>query len=190
MSAENLNICFKNVPDLISSLFTGESSLLWNGQTCSSLKMFSVLNSWSYQYRYLIGSLSELLVNIWIVDSLLCIINNSLSNGTFPDDWKLARVIPFYKKNCDMNIMSNYRPISVSAHIAKMVEQWVRSQLGSDLGEHAFISTDQSAYLKGHSAQTSLYLVIDDWLKNINDNQTNGVYFWYFNVLIPSVIIS
>ena len=66
-----------------------------------------------------------------IVDSLLCIINDSLSNGTFPDDWKIARVTPVYKNNGDINIMSNYRPISVIGHIAKIVEQLVRSQLVS-----------------------------------------------------------
>ena len=110
-----------------------------------------------------------------IVDSLLCIINDCLSNGTFPDDWKIARVTPVYKNNGDINVMSNYRPISVIGHIAKMVEQLVRSQLVSYLEEHAFISTDQSAYLKGHSTQTSLHRVIDDWLENINDNQTTGV---------------
>ena len=110
-----------------------------------------------------------------IVDSLLCIMNDSLSNGIFPDDWKIARVTPVYKNNGDINIMSNYRPISVIGHIAKLVEQLLRSQLVSYLEEHAFISTDQSAYLKGHSTQTSLYRVIDDWLENINDNQTTGV---------------
>ena len=56
-----------------------------------------------------------------------------------------------------------------------MVEQPVRSQLVSYLETHVFISTDQSAYPKGHSTQTSLHRVIDDWLENINDNQTTGV---------------
>ena len=37
------------------------------------------------------------------------------------------------------------------------------------LEEHNFISVDQSAYLKRHSAQTSLHHVIDDWLENVND---------------------
>ena len=54
-----------------------------------------------------------------------------------------------------------------------MVEQLVRSQLASYLEEHAFISTDQSAYLKGHSTQISLHRVIDDWLENINDIWNN-----------------
>ena len=107
-----------------------------------------------------------------IVDSSLCIINDSLSSGTFPDDWKLVRV---YNNIGDENIMSNYRPISVIGNIAKMVEQLVRLQLVLYLEEHAFISPAQSAYLKGHSKQTSLHRVIDDWLENMNDNQTTGV---------------
>ena len=38
MSAEDFNIYFKNVPDLISSSFTGDCSLLWKGQ--ESIYMF------------------------------------------------------------------------------------------------------------------------------------------------------
>ena len=187
MSAEEFNIYFKNVPDLISSSFTGESSLLWKGQ--ESIYTFKFKDVQRTDLMTLLISLSDKtgmdilgfdrkLVKIageHIVDSLLCIINDSLSNGTFPDDWKIARVTPVYKNNGDINVMSNYRPISVIGHIAKMVEQLVRSQLVSYLEEHAFISTDQSAYLKGHSTQTSLHRVIDDWLENINDNQTTGV---------------
>ena len=128
-----------------------------------------------------------------IVDSLLCIINDSLSNGTFPDDWKLARVPPVYKNNGDVNIMSNYSPISVIGHIAKMVGQLVHSQLVAYLEEHAFISTDQSAYLKGHSTQTSLHHVIDDWLENINDNQTTVVCLFdiskYFDTISHHILL-
>ena len=33
---------------------------------------------------------------------------------------------------------------------------------------------DQSAYLKRHFTQTSIYRVIDDWLKNLNDRAITG----------------
>ena len=56
-----------------------------------------------------------------------------------------------------------------------MVEQIVRSQLVSYLEENAFISTDQSVYLKGHSTQTSLHHTVDDRLESINDNQTTEI---------------
>ena len=158
MNAEDFNIYFKNVPDLISSL-------LWKGQ--ESIYKFKFIDLQRNDLINLLLSLCDKtgmdvlgfdqrlvrLAGEHIVDSLLCIINDSLSNGTFPD----------------------YRPISVIGHIAKMVEQLIRSQLVSYLEEHAFILPDQSAYLKGHSTQTSLHRVIDDWLENINDNQTTGV---------------
>ena len=102
-----------------------------------------------------------------IFDSLLYIINDSLLHGTFPDEWKLARVTPVFNNSGDVDVMYNYRPISVIGHIAKMMEQLVRSQLVRYLEEHSFITPDQSAYLKGHSTQTSLHRVIDDWLDNI-----------------------
>ena len=51
----------------------------------------------------------------------------------------------------------------------------MRSELVNYLEEHSFITPDQSAYLKGHSTQTSLHPVIDDWLENINKNQITGV---------------
>ena len=63
----------------------------------------------------------------------------------------------------------------VIGHIAKMVEQLVQSQLIRYLEEHSFITPDQSAYLKGHSTQTSLHRVIDDWLDNINEDKIIGM---------------
>ena len=135
MSAEDFNIYFKNVPNLISSSFTGDCSLLWKGQ--ESIDMFKFADVERNDLIELLISLSDKtgmdilgfdrrlvrLAGEHIVDSLLCIINDSLSSGTFPDEWKLAWVTPVYKNNGDVNIMSNYRPISVIGHIAKMVEQ-------------------------------------------------------------------
>ena len=46
---------------------------------------------------------------------------------------------------------------------------YVVAMLVAYLEEHAFISMDRSAYLKGHSTQTSLHRVNDDWLENINE---------------------
>ena len=176
MNAEDFNIYFKNVHDLISSSFVVDSSLLWKGQESIYTFMFidvqrndliNLLLSLSDKTGMDILGFNRRLVRHageHIVDSLSCIINDSLSNGTFPDDWKLARVTPVYKNNGDVNIMSNYRPISVIGHIAKMVEQFARSQLESYLEEHAFISPNQSAYLKGHLTVNMVW----QWMKRSN----------------------
>ena len=59
-------------------------------------------------------------------------------------------------------------------HIAKLVEQLIRNQRVAYSDEHSFITPDQFAYLKGHSTQTSLHRVIDDWLENVNESQITG----------------
>ena len=187
MGAEDFNIYFKNVPDVITSSFTDDSSLLWKGQESiytfksndiQRLDLLELFISLSDKTGMDILGFNRKLIKIaghHIADSILYIINDSLSNGVFPEDWKLARVTPVFKNNGDVDAMSKYRPISVIGHIAKMVEQLVRSQLVNYLEEHSFITPDQSAYLKGHSTQTSLHRVIDDWLENINENQITAV---------------
>ena len=205
MGAEDFNIYFKNVPDVITISFTDASSLQWKGQ--ESVYTFKFNDIQRTDLLRLFISLSDKtgmdilgfdrkLIKIAghpIADSLLYIINDSLSNGVFPEDWKLARVIPVFKNNGDVDVMSNYRPISVIGHIAKMVEQPVRSQLVSYLEEHSFITPDQSVYLKDHSTQTSLHRVIDDWLENINENQITGVCFLdiskYFDTISHSILL-
>ena len=49
------------------------------------------------------------------------IINMSITQGIFPDELKLARVIPVYKCN-DKQTLSNYRPISILTLISKVLE--------------------------------------------------------------------
>ena len=54
------------------------------------------------------------------------------------------------------------------------------------LKRHAFISTDKSAYLKGHFTQTSLHRVIDYWLEILMTiRPLPSVFFIFLNVLIP-----
>ena len=99
--------------------------------------------------------------------TIFSVINKSLKSGVFEQDWKNARVTPFYKDDGNINDENNYRPISVIGHIAT-IEYLVSYQIIDFLEEH-FISMDQSAYIKIYSTQTSLHRVIDDWLETVND---------------------
>ena len=47
-----------------------------------------------------------------IAPSLTKLFNKSLSYGKLPDDWKLANIVPVYKKG-EKNQVENYRPISL-----------------------------------------------------------------------------
>ena len=109
-----------------------------------------------------------------ISKSLAYVVNSSLDNGIVHEDRKKTRVTPIYKNEGEINDENNFRPISVISHITKMIESFVSNQIIKYLEDHAFISIDQSAYLKRHSTQTSLHRVIDDWLEQIHDNSLTG----------------
>ena len=113
----------------------------------------------------------------YLVPSLTYLFNCSLSNGLVPIDWKYSRVTPIYKGAGAVSDCSNYRPISVIAHIAKLFEKEVQCQLMSYLVNHDFISLDQYAYRKYHSTSTCLHSTIDEWLQSIDESLKVGVTF-------------
>ena len=56
------------------------------------------------------------------LDSVQLILNQATTLSSFPDEWKIARVIPSYK-NGPRRIPGNYRPISDLLAISKIMER-------------------------------------------------------------------
>ena len=56
--------------------------------------------------------------------SLTFIFNLSISSGIFPDEWKIAKILPMYKSG-PRNVLENYRPISILPVVAKVLEKEV-----------------------------------------------------------------
>ena len=60
-----------------------------------------------------------------IKPSLTFIVNKSIISGEFPSSWKEAKVKPLFKSGAKDDI-SNYRPISISPSLSKLIEKWVK----------------------------------------------------------------
>ena len=99
-------------------------------------------------------------------------------SGTFPDDWKCARVTPLFKQG-EASDLNNYRPISVISVIAKVFERIVYDQLYNCLSNEDIISTHQSGFRSLHSTVTALLEAIatDNWAFNIDRGNVNAVVF-------------
>ena len=54
-------------------------------------------------------------------------------------------VTPAYKGKGDVMNTTNYRPLSVVAHVSKIVEKLIQQQVMHYLEIHEFITNDQSA---------------------------------------------
>ena len=173
---KNLDCNFKNKPD--NFLWKGpKSRYVFKFHHISFQDIQLYLNSMTNKHGNDILGMDIKLLKIAcpvISKSLAYVVNSSLDNGIVHDDWKKARVTPVYKNEGEINDENNFRPISVISHIEKMIERFVSDQIIKYLEDHAFISIDQSAYLKRHSTQTSLHRVIDDWLEQIHDNSLTG----------------
>ena len=125
------------------------------------------------------SKLLKLAANI-ISKPLAFMFNASFNSSIVLTDWKTARICPVYKGKGNKNDKTNYRPISVISHVAKIYEKCVQSQLLHYLNQHDLISVDQSAFIKHHSTQTLLHKVTDNWYENIENGLITGV--CYFDV--------
>ena len=93
----------------------------------------------------------------------------SIDIGEIPKEWSLANICPLFKKS-DRSLACNYRPVSLTCVHCKLLEHIVCSNIMAHLDEHKLLSDRQHAFRKGHSCETQLTTVINDWAK-ILDNR-------------------
>ena len=81
----------------------------------------------------------------YIAPSLTHIFNLTLTQNYIPSDWKKWKKakITIYKGKGSKLVHSNYRPISVVPHIAKILEKYVYSLGYNYLENHDLLTVDQ-----------------------------------------------
>lgn len=87
-----------------------------------------------------------------IVFPLFILFRRSLDEGIFPSVWKICSVSPVFKSG-DPSLVSNYRPISILPHIAKLFESIVYSCVKRSLNH--IIVDDQHGFRPGKSTVTN-----------------------------------
>ena len=101
---------------------------------------------------------------------LLYLCNLSMQSGVFPDESKLARVIPLYKKNSKYKL-DNYRPISILPAFSKIIERLVCNRLVFYLESNNLISNNQHGFRQGRSTTSAVLGVTDNILRSFNQSK-------------------
>jgi hypothetical protein len=102
-----------------------------------------------------------------LLDPLIHLINLSLAQGIFPDELKLAKVIPIFKSG-NLNTFTNYRPISVLPILSKLFERVYYNRLFDFLTQEKLLFNNQFGFRKSHSTQMPLILLTDHILNAID----------------------
>jgi len=86
--------------------------------------------------------------------------NFCLCLGTFPDQWKIAQVIPIFKKGDPLQC-TNYHPISLLPCISKVFEKLLFNHIFSFLKTHSLLNKHQSGFIPGDSTVNQLIAICD-----------------------------
>ena len=90
-----------------------------------------------------------------LIDPIAKIFRKSLDTGVVPRIWRQANVVPIFKKG-DKGESSNYRPISLTSVVGKMLEAIIARAIRKHLDDHSLIKNSQHGFTKGKSCLTNL----------------------------------
>ena len=96
----------------------------------------------------------------YLLSPITIIINQMLNTGYFPDNLKIAKVIPIFRKD-DPSLCNNYRPISLLPAISKIFEKVIFKQLYDYFTDNNLFYQHQYGFRSGHSTEMAVLETID-----------------------------
>lgn len=106
-----------------------------------------------------------------IISPLAYVFNLSITQGVFPAELKIARVIPLYKAGDPLQF-SNYRPVSVLPVFSKILERLMYERLLAFVNKNMILYSYQFGFRFGHSPNLALIILID----KVTNALENGEY--------------
>ena len=129
-------------------------------------------------------------ISLSILKPLVHVLNLSISQGTFPNELKIAKVIPLFKSGDKYNVV-NYRPISILPFFSKLFERVIYNRVVNFLEFNNVLYCCQFGFRKKTTLHVSPFhiLLIMSFNHLMNEN-LQLVYFWTSaRPLIPWIIV-
>ena len=102
------------------------------------------------------------------------IFDKSLQTGTLPTEWLTANVMPVFKKG-DKSLAANYRPISLTCILCKVLERILASNIVKHLDAQEIIYDMQHGFREKRSCETQLVMMIEDLVRNASAGDLTDV---------------
>ena len=105
-----------------------------------------------------------------IINPLCTIFNKSLSHGQFPQEMKIAEVIPIYKGK-DKRLLTNSRQISLLPVFSKILEKIVHRRLYDFLIKNKLLYISQYGFRNGYSTIHAITELVGNIIKGFDTKQ-------------------
>ena len=102
------------------------------------------------------------------------LINHSIDSGTFPDEHKVAKITPLYKKGVKTD-PGNHRPVSVLPSISKISERFIADRIVEHVEENHLINVHQSGFRRNHGTHLALHHMVDSWAAAVSQGKCAAV---------------
>ena len=110
----------------------------------------------------------------------------------FPEDWKLAKIIPLHKKDDTLD-PQNYRPVAILSPLSKVLERVVHDQLYKYFTINKIIHPSLHGYRKNRSTLTALLQMYEKWVSSASQGKLNGAVFLdlsaAFDLVPPEILM-
>ena len=84
-----------------------------------------------------------------------------------PEDWSNANITPVFKKG-NVHQAANYRPVSLTCVVCKLLEHVICSDVMTFLESNKLLTHLQHGFRKGHSCESQLLVTLSDFFASFD----------------------
>ncbi|XP_025831384.1 uncharacterized protein LOC108737538 isoform X2 [Agrilus planipennis] len=104
------------------------------------------------------------------------LINLSITEKTFPENAKVGKTTPLYKGG-KKELLTNYRPITNTSTIAKIIEKYIQKQLNKFLEQEKFFYKKQHGFRSNTSTKIAATEVINEVQEHLDKGGKAAIAF-------------
>ena len=117
---------------------------------------------------------------------LSTIFRKSFENGEVPYDWRRAHISSIFKKGKRTD-RTNYRPISLTSVVCKVMETIIRKVLVEFMEKNGLLSAHQHGFRRGRSCLTNLLETFESWSRALDEGYGLDIIYLDYRKAFDSV---
>ena len=115
-----------------------------------------------------------------LTEPLTTLFKASMETRKIPDEWREASVTPIYKQKGSKSEPGNYRPVSLTNVIGKLMERIVKNELTTHIESNKLMSDSQHGFRSGRSVQMNMVDFLNTTTKWLDEGRSFDVLYLDF----------